>query len=189
MLDKGSIKCTGEVSDVINTYIAANLAEVGDVSHLTAFRRVGTTTRELEILELTRVSHYHVDSNEDIVFAAKVKRNSKSIKTFKFTTLVDNIASGGTRVGMAYSPELVWPDDADIAEFQISLPEHHLAKGKYILDVWIGQGDITSSYKYFDAVYDTLTLKVDTINGTPISEWHNYWGEAIWELKLDAVSL
>ena len=144
LLDKGMIKTTGEVSDVINSYISANLAEVGDVSHLTSFHRIGLTTKELEILELTRVSPYTQDSTEDIVFSARVRRNSKNIKTFKFTTLVDNIASGGTRVGMAYSPEIRWPEDKETAEFEIHLPDHHLTRGKYILDVWVGQGDITS---------------------------------------------
>ena len=187
LLEKGSIRTSGEISDVINTYIAANLAEVGDIGHLTSFKRIGPTTKELEILELTRVSSYRMDSMEDVVFIAKVKRNSMSIKSFQFTTLIDNIASGGTRVGMAYSPEIRWPEDKCEAEFEIRIPEHHLTRGKYILDFWVGQGDITSSYKYFDSVYDTLTFRVDAIHGTPISEWHSYWGESVWGLTVSGV--
>lgn len=189
LLDQGMIKTTGEVSDVINTYISANLAEVGDVSQVSTFNRIGVTTKELEILALTRTSPYVMDSSEDISFTIRVKRNSKSVQNFKFITLVDNIASGGTRVGMAYSPEIRWPSGKDVAEFEIRLPEHHLARGKYILDVWVGQGDVTSSYKYFDSVYDTLTFKVNTIHGTPISEWHSYWGEAIWGLNIQGSGL
>ena len=184
LLERGSILKTGRVEDVINAYISANLAEVGDVSHLTVFKRIGLTTKELEILELTRVSPYKIDSTEDIVFVAKVKRNSNTIKNFQFTTLIDNIATGGTRVGMAYSPEVIWPEGKDEVEFVIRIPEHHLTKGKYILDVWVGQGDVTSSYKYFDSVYDSLTLEIESVFGVPISEWHSYWGEALWNLKV-----
>lgn len=187
LLEKGSIKKTGRVDEVVNAYVSANLAEVGDISHLTQFKRIGLTTKELEILELTRVSPYKIDSTEDVVFVVKVKRNSNTIKNFQFTTLIDNIASGGTRVGMAYSPEVVWPDGKDEAEFEIRIPEHHLTKGKYILDVWVGQGDVTNSYKYFDSVYDSLTLEVDSVRGVPISEWHSYWGEAIWGLYVSYV--
>lgn len=187
LLENGQIKSTGIVSDVINAYISSNLAEVGDISHLTKFHRIGTTTKEIEILELTRVNSYKVDSVEDIVLTVKVKRNSLSIKNLQFTTLIDNIASGGTRVGMAYSPEVQWPEGKEVAEFEIRIPEHHLTKGKYILDVWVGQGDVTSSYKYFDSVYDTLTFEVDSILGTPISEWHSYWGEAIWRIKVSHI--
>ncbi len=186
LLDTGQIKMTGNVGDVINAYISSNLGEVGNVSHLTDFKRIGPTTKEIEILELQRVSPYNSDSMEDIVFVARVKRNANSVKTFQFTSLIDNIASGGTRVGMAYSPEIVWPEEKDITEFEIRIPEHHLARGKYILDFWVGQGDITSSYKYFDAVYDTLTLEVGTILGTPISEWHSYWGESVWKLNVNS---
>ena len=184
LLEKGSIKTIGRVDEVVNTYVSANLAEVGDISHLSKFKRIGLTTKELEILELTRVSPYMIDSTEDIIFVAKVKRNSKTIKNFQFTTLIDNIASGGTRVGMAYSPEVVWPEGKDEVEFEIRIPEHHLAKGKYILDVWVGQGDVTNSYKYFDSVYDSLTLEVESVLGVPISEWHSYWGEALWKLRV-----
>jgi len=48
----------------------------------------------------------------------------------------------------------------------------------------VGQGDITSSYKYFDLVYDSLTFKVKSILGVPISEWHSYWGESVWKLEV-----
>lgn len=187
LLEKGTIKTTGRVDDVINSYVSANLSEVGDVSHLNVFKRIGPATKEIEILELNRVSPYRLDSQEDVVFVAKVKRNSRTIKNFQFTTLIDNIASGGTRVGMAYSPEILWPEGKDEAEFEIRIPEHHLARGKYILDVWVGQGDITSSYKYFDSVYDTLTFEVNTIQGIPISEWHNYWGESVWGMSVDEI--
>ena len=187
LLENGRIKTSGQINDVINAYISSNLAEVGDISHLTEFHRIGTTTKEVEILELTRNNSYKVDSVESIVFTVKFKRNSPSIKKIQITTLIDNIASGGTRVGMAYSPEIQWPEGKDIAEFEVRVPEHHLARGKYILDVWVGQGDITSSYKYFDSVYDTLTFEVDTILGTPISEWHSYWGESVWRMKVNEI--
>ena len=187
LLEKGTIKTTGRVEDVVNAYISANLSEVGDVSHLQKFKRIGLTTKELEILELTRVSPFRLDSQEEVVFVAKVKRNALTIKSFQFTTLIDNIASGGTRVGMAYSPEVLWPEGKNEAEFEIRVPEHHLTRGKYILDVWVGQGDITSSYKYFDSVYDSLTFEVDTIQGIPITEWHNYWGESVWGLRISEI--
>lgn len=187
LLEKGTIKTTGKVEDVISAYVSANLAEVGDVSHLAKFKRLGLNTKELEIQELTRVSPYRLDSREDVVFIAKLKRNALTIKNFQFTTLIDNIASGGTRVGMSYSPEVLWPEGKDEAEFEIRIPEHHLTRGKYILDVWVGQGDITSSYKYFDCVYDSLTFEVETIHGIPISEWHNYWGESVWGMMVSKI--
>ena len=108
LLEAGQIKMTGHVGDVVSAYISSNLEEVGDVSHLTEFRRIGAAaTKELEILELTRIIPYKTDSAKDIVIAARVKRNTPSVKNFQFTTLIDNVASGGTRVGMAYSPEIL----------------------------------------------------------------------------------
>ena len=184
LMNMGQIKMTGKVNDVINAYMSSNLNEIGEVSHLTKFQRIGPTTKELEILEMERVSPFSADSTEDIVIRVRIKRNATSIKNFKFTTLIDNVANGGNRVGMAYSKDIKWPEFQNEGLFEISIPEHHLAKGKYILDVWVGQGDITSSYKYFDMVYDTLTFEICTIKGIPISEWHNYWGESVLELTV-----
>ena len=187
LMETGEIKMIGQVNDVVSKYIESNLGEVGDISSINQFKRFGPTTKEIEILELERISSYSSDSSNNIILRARVRRNVPSIKNFQFTTLIDNVANGGTRVGMAYSPEIMWPEGIVIADFLIQIPEHHLSKGKYILDVWVGQGDITSSYKYFDSVYDTLTFEIDSILGTPISEWHSYWGDSIWNLQVDYI--
>ena len=187
LLENGLIKTTGAINDVVAAYMSSNLEEVGNISHLTEFKRIGHTAKEIEIMEITRISPYICDSNDDISLSIRVKRNSSSVKKFQFTVLIDDVANGGLRAGMAFSPEINWPDAQDIGEFDILIPKHHLSKGKYILDIWVGQGDITSSFKYFDSVYDTLTFEVETINGVPISEWHSYWGESVWSLEVKAI--
>lgn len=180
LLEKGMIKTSGLIDDVVEKYISANLSEVGDVSELTSFRRIGTATKELEFVGLQRLTPYKIDNEDDVVFAAYVRRHSDSVRKFQFTTLIDNVANGGTRVGMAFSSEIEWPEGKEDAVFEVRVPNHHLTKGKYILDVWVGTGDVTSSYKYYDSVYDTLTFEVESINKKYINEWHSYWGENIW---------
>ena len=181
LLEKGMVKVTGMIDDVVAQYMAANLAEVGDVAELCKFKRMSVQTKELEIKSLRRVSPYRLDSAQDIVYRVVLKRNSNVVK-FQITTLVDNVGNGGTRVGMAYSDEIIWPEGKSDAEFEIRIPHHHLTKGKYILDVWVGTGDVTSSCKYFDAVYDTLTFEVESVKNKLINEWYSYWGEAIYPL-------
>ena len=183
LLEKGMVKTVGKIDDVVAEYMAANLAEVGDVAEVTKFKRVNVQTKEIEIISLKRLIPYKLDSLKDVVFTARVKRNT-SVQKFQFTTLIDNVGNGGTRVGMAYSDEIVWPEGKTEAEFEVRIPQHHLTKGKYILDVWTGIGDPTSSCKYYDAVYDTLTFEVESIGNKLVNEWYSYWGETVYPMQV-----
>ena len=183
LLENGMIKTMGTIGDVVAEYMAANLAEIGDVSELTEFKRISVQTKEVEIVSLRRLSPYKLDSLKDIVFTAKVKRNG-NVSKFQFTTLIDNVSNGGTRVGMACSDEITWPEGKQEAEFEVRIPQHHLTKGKYILDVWTGIGDVTSSCKYYDAVYDTLTFEVEALGDKLINEWYSYWGETVYPMHV-----
>ena len=186
LLEKGMVKTVGKIDDVVAEYMAANLAEVGDVAEVTKFKRVNVQTKEVEIISLKRQIPYKLDSLKDVVFTARVKRNS-SVQKFQFTTLIDNVGNGGTRVGMAYSDEIVWPEGKTEAEFEVRIPQHHLTKGKYILDVWTGIGDPTSSCKYYDAVYDTLTFEVESIGNKLVNEWYSYWGETVYPMQVTTI--
>ena len=117
----------------------------------------------------------------------RVRRNQSSLTKFQFSAFIDNVANGGERTGMSFTDEIDWPEDKNEAEFSIRIPECHLAPGKYIMDVWTSTGDILSSYKYYDCVYDTITFRIETYAGLHISEWHNYWGENTWKALAECV--
>lgn len=183
LLENGMVRTMGKIDDVVGEYMAANLAEVGDVSEVSTFKRLSVQTKEIEVLSLGRLFPYRIDSLQDIVIKARVKRNA-NVSKFQFTILIDNVANGGTRVGMAFSDEIAWPAGKTEADFEVRIPHHHLTKGKYILDVWTGIGDPTSTCKYYDAVYDTLTFEVDSIGDKLVNEWYSYWGETVYPMQV-----
>ena len=83
-------------------------------------------------------------------------------------------------MGMAYSDRIICPYNRNSFSVRFIIKNHNLAKGKYIVDFWIGNGDVISGIKYYDAVYDTLSFEVDTVNGSYINEWHHYWGQTFY---------
>ena len=186
LLEHGMTKMIGNIDDVVEEYITGNLREVGDVDFVPSdkLRRISPQTKEFEILSIERKMPYVIDSDDDICLSVRVKRNHSSLTKFQFTVLIDNVGNGGERTGMAFTEEIQWPIGKEEAEFAISVPGCHLAQGKYILDVWTTTGDILSSYKYYDCVYDTITFRVETMGGLQIAEWHNYWGENTWRAKV-----
>ena len=177
LMENGCVKKIGEIKDIVNFYINGNLESVEDVSKIDDVQtcRISATTKEVEILYLRRVSNYKIDIEDELVFVIGLRRNAK-IDKVRVMVLIDDVANGGNRVGLAYSNELFLNREKDSFEVELKIKNHNLTKGKYILDFWVGDGDVTSTVKYYDAAYDTLTFEVATCEQRFINEWHSYWG-------------
>ena len=183
LLVNGMVQMMGPIEDVVSAYLFSNSEEIGDVS--TYETHGGEGPKDVEIMSLRRDSPYFLDSTRDVVFTAKVKRNRK-VERFNFLVLLCDPVHLNT-IGVAFSDEIVWTAQKDEMELEIRIPEHHLSKGKYVLDVIAGSGTLTSSFVYYHAVYTTLTFEVEKVDGNIISEWHRYWGESVYPMKVTRV--
>ena len=183
LLENGQVKLRGEIDDVVSAYVSDNLFSVGNVDHITdiAKYRISATTKEYEILEIRRDTPYLVDGTGEIAFTLRIRRNIDN-RNFQVQALIDDVADGGNRVGMATSVEMTAPDDKEFT-VKIKLPKVNLTRSKYIMDFWVGFGDPTSGIRYYDAAYDTVTFEVASFRSHAINEWHSYWGHSCYELE------
>ena len=183
LLENGQVKLRGEIDDVVSAYVSDNLFSVGNVDHITdiAKHRISATTKEYEILEIRRDTPYLVDGTGEIAFTLRIRRNIDN-RNFQVQALIDDVADGGNRVGMATSVEMTAPDDKEFT-VKIKLPKVNLTRSKYIMDFWVGFGDPTSGIRYYDAAYDTVTFEVSSFLNRAINEWHSYWGHSCYELE------
>ena len=185
LLENGMVKLRGPVEDVVSAYLTANSREIGDVALCEDFMG-GSDTKDVEILSLRRISPYNLDSKQDIVFTVRARRNRK-VSCFNLLVLIVNPVADST-VGVTFSDEITWPKDKEEVEFEIRIPEHHLSRGKYVLDVIAGSGSLTSTFSYYHATYKTLTFKVEKYDSMMISEWHRYWGKSAYPMKVSILS-
>ncbi len=183
LLENGQVKLRGDIDDVVSAYVSDNLFSVGNVDHITdiAKYRISATTKEYEILEIRRDTPYLVDGTGEIAFTLRIRRNIDN-RNFQVQALIDDVADGGNRVGMATSVEMTAPDDKEFT-IKIKLPKVNLTRSKYIMDFWVGFGDPTSGIRYYDAAYDTVTFEVASFRSHAINEWHSYWGHSCYELE------
>lgn len=181
LLENGMVKKMGTADEVVGEYVAGNLVEAGDVKTVSEgnFRRIGASRQDFEIINLRRLSSYLMDNSDSIRYAVTLRRNNSKKNKFKITTMIDNVANGGFRVGMAESGDVEWPIGQKEAMFEVEIPTHNLTWGKYILDVWATQGGVNSLVETFDAVYDTLTFEVHSFRNKEITNWYSYWGETL----------
>ena len=177
LLENGCVINTGKIDDVVNHYIAGNLESVQDISRIDDIQkyRVSATTKEVEFLYINRINDYKIDVYDELIFRIGLKRNTK-VEKIQIMALIDDVANGGNRVGLSFSKEIILNDRKNEFEVDFKIKNHNLTKGKYIMDFWVGIGDVTSSVKYYDAAYDTLTFEVVSYDQKFINEWHSYWG-------------
>ena len=182
LLENGMVKLRGEIDDVVSAYVSDNLYSVGNVDHITdiAKHRISTTTKEYEILDIRRDMPYLVDATGELAFSLRIRRNIEN-RNFQVQALIDDVADGGNRVGMATSVEMTAPDAKEFT-VKLKLPKANLTRSKYIMDFWVGFGDPTSGIRYYDAAYDTVTFEVSSFLGHAINEWHSYWGHSCYQL-------
>ena len=176
LLENGMVRSMGDIDPIVEEYLEDNKIDLGDVAEVQTFKRLISVERQFEILRIKRLTPYLMNAEDDIKYRVSIKRNLK-IDSFNITTLITNVESTD-RVGMTFSQPISWPDDTkDVLEFDVSIPNHHLAKGRYTLDVWVNYGDIYTSINQYDAVYQTITFEVDSIGKQHLDEWHSYWGQ------------
>ena len=185
LLENGMVKSKGKIDDIVEMYCQDNKVEIGNIYEQKDFYRPVNTARNLEIKYLRRLSSYVIDGAETIVYIVGIE-NKLGIDRFQITTMIDDI-SDLQRAGMIVSDVIEWKKGCDYMEFEVSIDNHHLSKGRYVLDVWAHSGNIYSSYSLYDAVYRTLTFEVDSFEKRFINEWHNYWGKLYYKSRVQIV--
>ena len=182
ILKCGKILAKGDIDSIVEKYVEESIVDLGDIDICTNFNRLIETLKYLEIVMIKRSMPYKIDSLQDITFNVTIKKN-KDIIPFKIVALIGDMDNDGNRVGFFVSNEICWPKGREEATFLLKIKNHHLSKGRYILDVWLCLGDMTINFAYVDAVYKTITFCVDSYGGTQIIEWHNYWGKSLYKME------
>ena len=181
LLSNGRIEKTGEISEVVDFYLADNAAEVEDCSFVEIQDKhpLASYSKELEIISVERISPYIIDVTTPMQFKIRIKKN-KEIHSAQVMALVDDVSNDSIRVGMCFTEVFEIPSDSSMFEVLLTIKKHNLTRGKYIMDFWVGMGDIMSDIKYYDAVYGTLTFEVQKYKGKYINTWHSYWGNSCY---------
>lgn len=176
LLENGNVRSMGPIDSIVEEYLENNRIDLGDIEEVQSFKRLISVEKQFEIMCVKRLTPYLMNGEDDIKYRVTIKRNL-NIDSFSITTLITNIEST-ERVGMTFSQPINWDDKGTgVQEYDVTIADHHLAKGRYTLDVWINYGDIYSTINYYDAVYQTITFEIDSIGKRHLDEWHSYWGQ------------
>ena len=182
VLEYGQVKYRdNNINKVVDFYLNGNAGEVGDRAKLSGdelkpYRPYhDQSSRQLEIIEIERLTPYQVDSTDDQVYRVRVKRHDPSIKKVCLNTLVDDILTDN-RVGLTCSDVFDIPEGKNEFEIQVTLHHLNLKHGAYKMNFWVSAEPMINSWNLFDAIYNSLTFEVETYRERPITVWPNDWG-------------
>ena len=182
VLEYGQVKYRdNNINKVVDFYLNGNAGEVGDRAKLSgnelkSYRpHKDASSRQLEIVEVERLTPYKVDSTADQVYRVRVKRNDPSIKKVCLNTLVDDILTDN-RVGLTCSDVFDIPEGKNEFEMEVTLHHLNLKLGSYKMNFWLSAGPMINSWNLYDAIYNSLTFEVVSYRDKPITVWPNDWG-------------
>ena len=178
LLENGHVKKIGDTDEIVDYYIDNHFSKYNQIDEVenAAFRRRGQSSRELEFLSVKRLSAFSIDSCDSLEFEIRIKVN-KRIEHFQIASFIDDVGRATERVGMASSDILDVPSGKDFFTVRVSIRNHNLSKSRYIMDFWLCLGDVSSSFRVYDRVYDTVTFEVNRLKGKYIVSWEKGYGQ------------
>ena len=182
VLEYGQVKYRDtNINKVVDFYLNGNAGEVGDRAKLSGdelkpYRKgKDSSSRQLEITEIERLTPYKVDSTDDQLYRVRVLRHDPSIKKVCLNTLVDDILTDN-RVGLTCSDVFDIPEGKNEFEIQVTLHHLNLKHGAYKMNFWVSTDPMINSWNILDGIYNSLTFEVISYNNKPITVWPNDWG-------------
>lgn len=177
LLENGSLKMQGEISEIVDNYLAANIINDYTSSiNISSKHRPHLTNRELEFVSATiKNDNRSIATDELLHFVLHIKVNDTTIKKFTVGLMIDN--SEEIRVGSYVSPVFEVPKDRNFFYVHIKLQHHNLARGTYHVGFNIGHKEIEYGLRDYDVVHPVLTMDVVNVTAdTPIVLWQKQWG-------------
>jgi lipopolysaccharide transport system ATP-binding protein len=182
VLEYGRVKYRdNNINKVVDFYLNGNADEIDDIAKLSgdelkSYRPYkDTSSKQLIITEVERLTPYKVDSTEEQKYRVRIRREDLSIKKICLNTLVDDVLTDN-RVGITCSEVFEIPDGKVEFEIVVSMNHLNLKLGVYKMNFWISGEPMINSWNLFDAIYNSLTFEVVSYKNKPITVWPNDWG-------------
>jgi len=177
LIENGEIVYSGDAVSTVNEYISSKISQFSTFKVPDTKSRIYYVSKDLEILSTRLLSPVEMAQDESIEVELEVKRNNLLIKLFTIEMMIDNIEE--QRIGSYISPVYTVPD-RDTFRITMSVPNHNLARGKYVLNFNIGLKDENEyGFRDYDLVYNMLSFEIKYIDKEtkrPIQVWRDEWG-------------
>lgn len=181
VLKNGQIDYVGKADDCVNHYISSNISELISYCKIKKEHRDIQFACDVEIKEVKMLNNVeNVSVNEALLFNLRLKNNTSSDKCFKIGTFINN--QNDLRAGAAFSNEIKIRSNDDVW-VKLTISNHNLAKGRYMLNFNLSNFDYKSFGSDLDLVHNVLSFEVNKIGFDHPSDflaWHRNMGSCVF---------
>jgi lipopolysaccharide transport system ATP-binding protein len=177
LLNNGTIKADGTISDVISQYTSLNknnFKRGSKVIITDKFRMNNLLTRDVYFKEVYfENDEWEFASDQPISLKIKVGAQ-KDIDNFRVAGSIYDVRD--KPIGTFFGPEELSIKDGEERIITCTIPSHNLAKGDYYFSLSVGKGNPTTGLKDYDVVIEVISFEINKIGSQYFVDWAEGWG-------------
>ncbi len=164
VLKNGMIDHIGTADECVDYYLETNISDLVKESKIdNRYRRDTNRTMNLEYINIRMLNDpTNMATEEPLHLQMTIRRNNPKILEAQFGIFINN--SSDVRVASCYTDPISLPENGDTFDIDVVIPNHHLAKGLYKIDMNISKFDYTAFARDHDLVFNVLSFEVKHVD-------------------------
>lgn len=164
VLKNGMIDHIGTADECVDYYLETNISDLVKESKIdNRYRRDTNRTMNLEYMNIRMLNDpANMATEEPLHLQMTIRRNNPKIREAQFGIFINNTSD--VRVASCYTDPIALPENGDTFDIDVVIPNHHLAKGLYKIDMNISKFDYTAFARDHDLVFNVLSFEVNHVD-------------------------
>ena len=164
VLKNGMIDHIGTADDCVDFYLETNISDLVKESKIdNRYRRDTNRTMNLEYINIRMLNDpTNMATEEPLHLQMTIRRNNPKIREAQFGIFINN--SSDVPVASCYTDPIALPENGDTFDIDVVIPNHHLAKGLYKINMNISKFDYTAFARDHDLVFNVLSFEVKHVD-------------------------
>ena len=164
VLKNGMIDHIGTADECVDYYLETNISDLVKESKIdNRYRRDTNRTMNLEYINISMLNDpTNMATEEPLHLQMTIRRNNPKIREAQFGIFINN--SSDVRVASCYTDPVALPENGDTFDIDVVIPNHHLAKGLYKIDMNISKFNYTAFARDHDLVFNVLSFEVNHVD-------------------------
>ena len=164
VLKNGMIDHIGTADECVDYYLETNISDLVKESKIdNRYRRDTNRTMNLEYINIRMLNDpTNMATEEPLHLQMTIRRNNPKIREAQFGIFINN--SSDVPVASCYTDPIDLPENGDTFDIDVVIPNHHLAKGLYKVDMNISKFDYNAFARDHDLVFNVLSFEVKHVD-------------------------
>ena len=164
VLKNGMIDHIGTADECVDYYLETNISDLVKESKIdNRYRRDTNRTMNLEYINIRMLNDpTNMATEEPLHLQMTIRRNNPKIREAQFGIFINN--SSDVPVASCYTDPIALPENGDTFDIDVVIPNHHLAKGLYKVDMNISKFDYNAFARDHDLVFNVLSFEVKHVD-------------------------